>query len=34
MQKLLKDKAAEDKLVILLLRDGKEMEITVRLAER
>lgn len=34
MQKLLKEKAADDKLVILLLRDGKEVEITVRLAER
>lgn len=34
MQKLLKDKAADDKLVILLLRDGKEMEISLRLAAR
>lgn len=34
MQKLLKDKAADDKLVILLQREGKEIEVTVRLAER
>lgn len=34
MQKLLKDKAADDKLVLLLLRDGKEMEITLRLSKR
>lgn len=34
LQKLLKDKAADDKLVLLLLRDGKEVEISLRLAER
>ena len=34
MQKLLKDKAADDKLVMLLLRDGKEIEITLRLTAR
>lgn len=34
MQKLLKDKAADDKLLILLQRDGKEIEVTVRLSER
>lgn len=34
MQKLLKDKAADDKLVILLLRDGKEIEVSLRLAAR
>jgi serine protease Do len=34
MQKLLEDKAADDKLVVLLMRDGKELEITLRLAER
>lgn len=34
IQKILKDKAADDKLKILLLRDGKELEISLRLAER
>jgi serine protease Do len=34
MQDMLKEKAAEDKLVLLLLRSGKEIEITVRLAKR
>ncbi|MFM2220949.1 MAG: hypothetical protein RLZZ553_697 [Verrucomicrobiota bacterium] len=34
MQDYLKEKAADDKLVILLLRDGKEIEVTLRLAER
>ena len=34
MQKLLKDKSADDKLVILILRDGKEMEISLRLGAR
>jgi serine protease Do len=34
MQKYLKEKSAEDKLVILILREGKEMEISLRLANR
>jgi S1-C subfamily serine protease len=34
MQDLLKEKAPDDKLVILLLRGDKEIEVTVRLAER
>jgi S1-C subfamily serine protease len=34
MQDYLKEKAAEEKLVITLLRDGKEIEVAVRLAER
>lgn len=34
MQKLLKEKAADDKLEIVLLRDGKEMQISLRLGER
>jgi S1-C subfamily serine protease len=34
MQKILKDKAAEDKLSIVVLRDGKEIELKVVLTER
>jgi serine protease Do len=34
MQNLLKEKAADDKLDIVLLRDGKEMQISLRLGER
>jgi len=34
MQDYLKEKAADDKLIISLLRDGKEIEVTLRLAER
>lgn len=34
MQKYLKDKAADDKLVIVLLREGKEKEISLRLGAR
>jgi hypothetical protein len=34
MQKYLKDKAADEKITILLLRDGKDKEITLRLGAR
>ncbi|HBE22260.1 MAG TPA: hypothetical protein DDW21_02130, partial [Verrucomicrobiales bacterium] len=34
MQKCLKDKAADEKITILLMREGKEKEITLRLGAR
>jgi len=34
LQKLLKEKAADEKLMLVIVRNGKEKEITVRLGEK